>query len=118
MSELWKVLWKRISVLLARESFGFVDFLMSNVPEHGNAWLGVREWQIPKGFAREVVMYISPKKKITTNPVVRLRKSFSPKKPFGEKCRLSSLPPGLPDCQTKNPKLGKFWRVLLWKILV
>jgi hypothetical protein len=27
---------------------------------------------------------------------------------------------GLPDgCfQTKNPNLGKFWRVLLWKILV
>jgi hypothetical protein len=26
--------------------------------------------------------------------------------------------PGLPDCfQTKNPNLGKFWRVLLWKII-
>jgi hypothetical protein len=25
---------------------------------------------------------------------------------------------GLPDSQTKNPNLGKFWRVFQWKMLV
>jgi hypothetical protein len=30
----------------------------------------------------------------------------------------AALGTGLPDCQTQNTNLGKFWRALQWKILV
>jgi hypothetical protein len=57
-----------------------------------------------------------PKFQLSFEPVT-LR--LSPSRPFG----CTSDRPPMQGCQmvcfqTKNPKLGKFWRVLQWKILV
>jgi hypothetical protein len=37
---------------------------------------------------------------------------------FRHRSPLSHSTAGLPDFQTKNPNLGKFWRILQWKMLV